>query len=81
MITIYAAYNYPPFLQGIVRDLRPLWAVEELGLPHEIAHGSIRFSFSKYNTDEDVDKVLEVLPPAVEKLRKMSPMWNERDKK
>jgi glutathione S-transferase len=36
MITIYAAYNFPPFLQGIVRDLRPLWAVEELGLPYEI---------------------------------------------
>jgi cysteine desulfurase len=62
-------------------SLDPSHVLLALGLPHEIAHGSIRFSFSKYNTDEDVDKVLEVLPPAVEKLRKMSPMWNERDKK
>lgn len=36
MITIYAAHNYPPFLQGIVRDLRPLWAAEELGLTYDI---------------------------------------------
>jgi glutathione S-transferase len=35
MITLYAAHNYPPFLQGIVRDLRPLWALEELGLPYD----------------------------------------------
>jgi glutathione S-transferase len=35
MITVFAAYNYPPFLQGIVRDLRALWALEELGLSYE----------------------------------------------
>ena len=35
MITVFAAYNYPQFLQGIVRDLRALWALEELGLPYE----------------------------------------------
>jgi cysteine desulfurase len=61
-------------------SLDPSHVLLALGLPHEIAHGSIRFSFSKYNKDEDVDKVLEVLPGVVEKLRKMSPMWNERNK-
>ena len=41
MITIYAAYNYPEFVHGVVRDLRLLWAAEELGLPYRIS-GSIR---------------------------------------
>jgi glutathione S-transferase len=36
VITIYAAYNFPPFLMGIVRDLRPLWAAEELGIAYDI---------------------------------------------
>ncbi len=36
MITIYAAYNIPPFLMGLVRDLRPLWTAEELGLAYDI---------------------------------------------
>ena len=36
MITLYAAYGFPPFLKGLVRDLRPLWALEELKLPYEI---------------------------------------------
>lgn len=62
-------------------SLEPSHVLLALGLPHEIAHGSIRFSFSKYNTEADVKKVLEVMPGIVEKLRKMSPMWNERDKK
>jgi cysteine desulfurase len=62
-------------------SLEPSHVLLALGLPHEIAHGSIRFSFSKFSTGEDVDKVLEVLPGIVEKLRKMSPMWNEIHKK
>jgi cysteine desulfurase len=62
-------------------SLEPSHVLLALGLPHEIAHGSIRFSFSKYNTQSDVDKVLEVMPGIVDKLRKMSPMWNDRDKK
>ncbi|MGN6517090.1 MAG: glutathione S-transferase family protein [Rhizomicrobium sp.] len=36
MITVYGAYNFPPFLTGIVRDLRVYWALEELGLPYDI---------------------------------------------
>ena len=61
-------------------SLDPSHVLLALGLPHEIAHGSIRFSFGKYNTEEDVDKVLEVLPGIVEKLRGMSPLWMERKK-
>jgi len=59
-------------------SLDPSHVLLAIGLPHEIAHGSIRFSFGKYNTEEDVKKVLEILPPVVEKLRSMSPLWNER---
>jgi cysteine desulfurase len=51
-----------------------------MGIPHETAHGSIRFSFSKFSTEEDVKKVLEVLPPVAVKLREMSPLWKERGK-
>ena len=58
-------------------SLDPSHVLLALGLPHEIAHGSIRFSFGKFNEESDVDKVLEVLPGIVEKLRNMSPLWKE----
>jgi cysteine desulfurase len=45
-----------------------------LGLPHEQAHSSLRFTVGKWTTEEDVDRVLEVLPPIVAKLRAMSPL-------
>jgi cysteine desulfurase len=61
-------------------SLEPSHVLLAMGIPHEIAHGSIRFSFSKFNTEEDVNKVLEVLPPVAEKLRNMSPLWKERVK-
>ena len=59
-------------------SLEPSHVLLAIGLPHEIAHGSLRFSFGKYNTEEDVDKVIEVLPGIVEKLRAMSPFWREK---
>ncbi len=59
-------------------SLEPSHVLLAIGLPHEIAHGSLRFSFGKYNTDEDVDKVIEVLPGIVERLRAMSPFWREK---
>jgi len=59
-------------------SLEPSHVLLALGLPHEIAHGSIRFSLSKYNTEEDIDKVINVLPGIVEKLRNVSPFWKER---
>ena len=61
-------------------SLEPSHVLLAIGLPHEIAHGSIRFSFGKFNTEEDVKKVIEVLPGIVEKLRNMSPFWKERSK-
>lgn len=61
-------------------SLEPSHVLLAMGIPHETAHGSIRFSLSKYNTEEDVKKVLEVLPPIAEKLRNMSPLWKERGK-
>ena len=51
-----------------------------IGLPHEIAHGSLRLSFSDGNTMEDADYILECLPPIIDRLRAMSPLW-ERIKK
>lgn len=57
-------------------SLDPSHVLLAIGLPHEIAHGSLRLSLSGNNTDEDVDYVLEVLPGIVERLRSMSPVWN-----
>jgi cysteine desulfurase len=53
-------------------SLEPSHVLLAIGLPAEIAHGSLRFSLGRTNTDEDIDKVLEVLPPIVAKLRAMS---------
>ncbi|HIE36376.1 MAG TPA: cysteine desulfurase NifS [Candidatus Omnitrophica bacterium] len=58
-------------------SLKPSHVLLAMGISHEIAHGSLRFSLGKYNTEEDIDKVLEVLPPIVEKLRRMSPFWRK----
>jgi cysteine desulfurase len=48
-----------------------------MGLSATLAQGSISFSLGKYNTEDEVDKALEVLPPIVERLRKMSPLFKE----
>ncbi|MCM8771588.1 MAG: cysteine desulfurase NifS [Candidatus Omnitrophica bacterium] len=59
-------------------SLEPSHVLLAIGIPPEIAHGSLRFSLGKYNKEEDVDKVLDVLPKIVEKLRKMSPFWEKK---
>lgn len=56
-------------------SLDPSHVLMAIGLPHEIAHGSLRLSLNEYNTDEEVDYILEVLPKVVETLRAMSPLW------
>ena len=56
-------------------SLEPSHVLTAMGLSPEIAHGSLRFSLGKKNTEEEVDRVLEVLPPIVEKLRVMSPLY------
>lgn len=52
-----------------------------IGVPHEKAHGSIRFSISHETTDEDIDYILETLPPIIERLRALSPLWEDLNKK
>lgn len=56
-------------------SLDPSHVLLAIGLPHEIAHGSLRISLSDVNTEEDIDAILEALPPIVERLRAMSPLW------
>lgn len=58
-------------------SLEPSPVIRALGRNDELARGSIRFSFGKDNTDEDVDYVLEVLPRAVENLRRLSPLYKK----
>ena len=58
-------------------SLDPSHVLLAIGLPHEIAHGSLRLSFSDGNTMEDADYILECLPPIIERLRAMSPLWEK----
>ena len=46
-----------------------------IGLPHEIAHGSLRLTLGEQNTEEDVDYVIETVTDVVKTLRSMSPVW------
>ncbi|MBN2373431.1 cysteine desulfurase NifS [bacterium] len=56
-------------------SLQPSHVLRAMGIPFTMAHGSIRFSLSVYNTMEEVDFVIEKLPPIIEKLRSISPYW------
>lgn len=58
-------------------SLEPSHVLRAMGVPFTAAHGSIRFSLSIYNTEEEVDFVLEHMPPIIENLRAMSPFWND----
>lgn len=58
-------------------SLDPSHVLLAIGLPHEIAHGSLRLTFGEENTDADVDYIMEVLPMIVERLREMSPLYEE----
>lgn len=55
-------------------SLEPSHCLLAMGVPAEVAHGSVRFTFGHENTEEDVDRVLAVLPQVIEKLRAMSPV-------
>jgi cysteine desulfurase len=57
-------------------SLQPSHVLRAMGVPFTMAHGSIRFSLSVYNTDQEIDFVLEHLPRIIERLRNMSPFWN-----
>lgn len=58
-------------------SLDPSHVLLAMGIPHERAHGSIRFTLGTQNTEEEIDKVLEVMPAIVQRMRDMSPLWEE----
>ena len=58
-------------------SLEPSHVLLSMGVPHEKAHGSLRLSISRDTTDEDVDYIIEQVPKIVERLRNMSPLWEE----
>ncbi len=57
-------------------SLEPSYVLRALGLDDELAHSSIRFSFGRYTTEEEIDHVIEEIRVAVNKLRDMSPLWD-----
>ena len=61
-------------------SLDPSHVLLSLGIPHEIAHGSLRLSIGEYNTMEEIDHIIEVVPKVVEYLRSISPVWDELEK-
>ena len=58
-------------------SLEPSHVLRAMGVPFTAAHGSIRFSLSRHNTMEEVDYVIENLPPVIENLRSISPYWKD----
>jgi cysteine desulfurase len=58
-------------------SLEPSHVMRAMEIPYTAAHGSVRFSFSRYNTMEEVERVIEAVPPIMEKLRKLSPYWGD----
>ena len=61
-------------------SLDPSHVLLALGLPHEVAHGSLRLSLSEYNTEEEIEYVIRELPGIVSYLRNMSPVWEDLEK-
>ena len=62
-------------------SLEPSHVLRAMGVPFTAAHGSIRFSLSIYNTEAEIDRVIEILPPIIERLRSMSPFWTDNARK
>jgi cysteine desulfurase len=58
-------------------SLQPSHVLRAMGVPFTMAHGSIRFSLSVYNTEEEVDFIIDKMPAIIERLRGMSPFWNK----
>ncbi len=59
-------------------SLDPSHVLLAIGRPHEVAHGSLRLSLCKENTEADVDTILEAAPEIVSYLRNMSPLWKDK---
>ena len=58
-------------------SLEPSHVLRAMGIPFTAAHGSIRFSLSHYNTEEEMDFIVDKMPPIIDRLRQMSPFWNQ----
>jgi len=58
-------------------SLEPSHVLRAMGVPFTAAHGSVRFSLSKYNTEEEIGFIIEKLPPIIERLRELSPFWKK----
>lgn len=61
-------------------SLDPSHVLLAIGLPHEVAHGSLRISLCEYNTEEDAERIIEAVPEVVAYLRNMSPVWKELER-
>ncbi len=58
-------------------SLEPSHVMRAMDIPYTAAHGSTRFSFSRYNTMDDVERVIVAIPPIIKQLRKLSPYWSD----
>ncbi|MBU4010899.1 MAG: aminotransferase class V-fold PLP-dependent enzyme, partial [Proteobacteria bacterium] len=58
-------------------SLEPSHVLRAMGVPFTAAHGSIRFSLSIYNTEKEIDFIIENIPPIIKKLRELSPFWEQ----
>ena len=61
-------------------SLDPSHVLLAIGLPHEVAHGSLRLTLCEANTEEEIDYIIECVPPIIERLRSMSPLWERIQK-
>jgi cysteine desulfurase len=60
-------------------SLEPSHVLKAMNVPFTAMHGSVRFSFSRYNSDQDVDRIIEVFPEVVHSLRRLSPYWDNEN--
>ncbi len=59
-------------------SLEPSHVLIALHVPFTAVHGSVRFSFSRYNTEQEIDRIVEVFPQIVANLRRLSPYWDNK---
>jgi len=59
-------------------SLEPSHVMRAMGIPYTAAHGTTRFSLSRYNTDAEIERVIAAVPPIIAQLRKLSPYWGEK---
>lgn len=58
-------------------SLEPSHVMRAMGIPYTAAHGTVRFSLSRYTTEDEIDRVIAAVPPIVAQLRKLSPYWSD----